>query len=283
MLKGLKHHASSIDLIRKLKDRISWNLISRDYKLSEDFIREFKDRVDWYWISMHQKLSENFIKEFQDKVDWNWISMIQKLSEDFIREFKDRVNWNYISIYQKLSENFIREFQNRVDWDYISTYQILSEEFIREFEDRVNWNYIAKHQILSESFIKEFNLKIDKITNWNYVSNDVKLKAIKDSGLYEIVDDDYVIAYKGIRSDNYSKFNFQYHYLVGNTYESHCNANIDKEISFGLSAWTFEKAKEYCDEKVIKVKIHINDVKALINNSNKIRCSKFEVIEEVSN
>ena len=54
-------------------------------------------------------------------------------------------------------------------------------------------------------------------------------------------------------------------------------------MSFGLSAWTLEKAKEYCDEKIIKVKIHINDVKALIHNNNKIRCSKFEVIEEVSN
>lgn len=253
------------------------------YASSIDLTRRFQDKVDWEAISINQKLSEDFIKEFKDKVDWYWISMNQKLSEDFIREFQNRVNWDCISIYQKLSEDFIREFQGKVNWNYVSTYQILSESFIREFQNKVNWNYIAKYQILSESFIKEFNLEIDKTTNWNYVSNDIKLKAIKDSGLYEIIDDNYIIAYKGIRSDNYSKFNFQYQYLVGNTYESHCNANIDKEISFGLSAWTLEEAKRYCDEKIIKVKIHINDIKALVNNSNKIRCSKFKVIEEVSN
>ena len=258
--KELRKYASSIDLIRKFQDKVDWESISINQKLSEDFIREFKDRVDWYWISMHQKLSEDFIKEFQDKV-----------------------NWDCISIYQKLSEKFIREFQNRVKWKYISMCQVLSESFIREFKDKVDWHHISMYQILSESFIKEFNLKIDRTTNWNYVSNDVKLKAIKDSNLYEIIDDEYIIAYKGIRSDNYSKFNFQYQYLVGNTYESHCNADINNEISFGLSAWTLEKAKEYCDEKIIKVKIHINDVKALIHNNNKIRCSKFEVIEEVSN
>lgn len=276
MLYNKKHNMETLLASQILKEL-------KLYASSIDLTRRFQDKVDWEAISINQKLSEDFIKEFKDKVDWYWISMNQKLSEDFIREFQNRVNWDCISIYQKLSEDFIREFQGKVNWNYVSTYQILSESFIREFQNKVNWNYIAKYQILSESFIKEFNLEIDKTTNWNYVSNDVKLKAIKDSGLYEIVDDDYVIAYKGIRSDNYSKFNFQYQYLVGNTYESHCNANIDKEISFGLSAWTLEEAKRYCDEKIIKVKIHINDIKALVNNSNKIRCSKFKVIEEVSN
>ena len=189
-------------------------------------------------------------------------------------------------MFQKLSENFIREFKNRINWECISKHQKLSESFIREFQDKVNWNWISKHQKLSKSFIKEFNLEVNKTTNWNYISNNIKLKAIKDSNLYEIIDDTYIIAYKGIRSNNYSKFNFQYQYLIGNTYKSHCDANINNENSFGLSAWTLKKAKEYCNEKIIKVKIHINDVKALVHNSHihnspKIRCSKFEVIEEV--
>ena len=251
--------------------------------LSEDFIREFKDKVDWDCISIYQKLSENFIREIQDRVVWRCISIYQKLSEDFMREFQDRVDWYFISIYQKLSEDFMREFQDRVDWYFISIYQKLSENFIREIQDRVVWRCISKNQILSESFIREFNLEVNKTTNWNYVSNNIKLKAIKDSNLYEIIDDNYIIAYKGIRSDNYSKFNFQYQYLIGNTYESNCDADINNQNSFGLSAWTLEKAKEYCNEKIIKVKIHINDVKALVHNSNKIRCSKFEVIEEISN
>ena len=54
-------------------------------------IEEFKDKVDWEEIFIDQKLSENFIREFQDKVNWNRISLYQKLSESFIREFKDKV------------------------------------------------------------------------------------------------------------------------------------------------------------------------------------------------
>jgi hypothetical protein len=95
------------------------------------------------------------------------------------------------------------------------------------------------------------------------------------------MDGDFIIAYKGILSDDYSAFNFQYKYEVGNIYESHCNCNNEEENSFGLSAWTLEKAKEYCNQKIIKVKIHISDIGALVHDCHKIRCFKFEVLEVV--
>ena len=184
-------------------------------------------------------------------VDWSYISQSQQLSEDFIREFKDKVNWNTISFYQKLSEDFIREFKDKVDWYYISSYQKLSEDFIRDNKDKVNWLY---------------------------KSSKFKEEKIRECGLYECYDD-YFIAYKAIRNDRYSHFNFQYQYLPGNTYESHCDCT-DEENSFGLSVWTEEKALQYNNSGIIvKCKVKYEDVGRLVHNNGKIRCFKIEILD----
>ena len=267
----------SENFIREFQDKVYWRLISEYQKLSENFIREFQDKVNWSYISANQKLSDNFIREFQNKVNWYNISIRQKLSEDFIREFKDKIYWYYISEYQKLSEDFIRKFQDKVDWNWISTYQKLSEYFILDFQDKVDWNCISTYQKLSEDFIENFKITIDK-DNWFYKSIDFKKKQIIDCGLYEC-HEDYFIAYKAIRNDRYSHFNFQYQYLPNETYECHCDCT-NVEDSFGLSAWTYEGAKSYdCTGLIVKVKVKYEDVGRLVHNSNKIRCFKIEILE----
>ncbi len=233
--------------------------------------------MDWHNISANQTLSEEFISEFQYKVNWYNISIRQKLSEDFIRELQDKVYWGRISECQKLSENFIREFENDVDWVYISINQKLSEEFIREFQNKIYWCYISVYQNLSDNFIEDFKLTIDK-DNWFYKSIDFKKQQIIDCGLYEC-HEDYFIAYKAIRNDRYSHFNFQYQYLPNETYEAHCDCTNDED-SFGLSAWTYEGAKSYdCTGLIVKVKVRYENVGRLVHNSNKIRCFKIEILE----
>ena len=212
---------------------------------------------DWFDVSCHKGLTEDFIREFADKVYWGSISTYQHLAEDFIREFKDKVNWLTISVSQQLSEDFIREFADKVDWHSISKYQRLSKEFIEEFKYRVSWSCIAD--------------------SWHYKSVKEKKKAVIDTGLYEC-HDDYFIAYKGIRVDRYSKFNFQYQYLKGHTYETWCDCS-GEENSFGFSAWTEEKAREYCGELVVRVKVRYEDVGRVVHNGGKIRCFKLEVLD----
>lgn len=234
----------------------------------------------WYDISIHQKLSEDFIREFQDKVDWESISENQKLSEPFIREFQDEVDWDWISKYQNLSESFIREFQDNVDWWYISVYQNLSESFIREFQDKVYWNCISKYQKLSNEFIEEFKhrLNLNKIKgSWHYKTTEEKKQAVVATGLYEC-HDTYFLAYKGIRSDRYSKFNFQYKYEKGGIYESWCDCS-NNENSFGLSVWDEKNARDYCNELVVKVKVNYEDVGRVVHNGGKIRCFKIKILE----
>ena len=104
---------------------------------------------------------------------------------------------------------------------------------------------------------------------------------IKSNTNYEVIDDKYIIAYKSCRSDGYSQFNFQYLYEVGKSYESHCDCNVNNEDSFGLSAWTKEKAIEYCNEMLLKVKINISDIGAIVHDGGKIRSKKLTVIEIV--
>ena len=213
-------------------------------------------------------------------MDWYWISVYQQVSESFLREFKDRLSWYGISKYQHLSEDFIREFKDKVDWTYISTYQHLSEDFIREFKGRLNWIRISKHQHLSEDFIKEFKdlLNVNLIADsWHHISTEEKKRAVMDTGLYEC-HEDYFIAYKGIRSDRYSNFNFHYQYLKGHTYETWCDCSSD-ENSYGFSAWTEEGAREYCDELVVRVKVRYEDVGRVVHNGGKIRCFKMEILD----
>jgi len=225
-------------------------------------------------------------ENFQDKVDWCYISCKQKLSEDFIREFQEKVNWNYISACQKLSEGFIREFQEKVNWISISTYQKLSEEFIREFQEKVNWISISAYQKLSEDFIREFQEKLDlqKIksdSNWLYKTGDEKLEIVRNTELYEI-DGDYVIAYKSTKWDGSSAYKPTFYiYEVDGIYESNADYNCLHENSHGLSAWTKEKAYEYNNQKLFKIKVHKDDLSACVHNGGKLRCSKIEIIEHV--
>ena len=270
----------SEDFIREFQDKVNWDRISRCQKLSEDFIREFQDKVKWGWISMYQNLSEDFIREFQDKVVWRFISERQNLSESFIRDFQDKVDWEAISKYQNLSEDFIREFQDNVNWDGILKYQKLSESFIREYQDKVEWMRISTKQKLSENFIREFKdkLNFDEIKkSWHYKTTEEKKQEVIDTGLYEC-HDTYFIAYKGIRGDRYSKFNFQYKYEKGGIYESWCDCS-DDESSFGLSVWDEPNARDYCDELVVRVKVNYEDVGRVVHNGGKIRCFKIEILD----
>ena len=270
----------SEDFIREFKDNVDWDCISANQKLSENFIREFQDKVFWYGISECQNLSESFIREFQDKMDWVDISTYQKLSESFISEFQDNVNWYRISEYQHLSEDFIREFQNKVDWDCISKFQKLSNEFIREFRYKVLWEDISMSQHLSEDFIREFKDKLHIIEikdSWHYKTTEEKKQAVIDTGLYEC-HDTYFLAYKGIRSDRYSNYNFQYKYEKDGIYESWCDCS-NEENSFGLSVWDEPNARDYCDELVVRVKVNYEDVGRVVHNGGKIRCFKIKVLD----
>ena len=239
----------------KGNDEINWIILSKDYTLSEVFIDKFQNKLNWYWLSCNQPLSEEFIEKYQDKV-----------------------YWHYISTYQKLE--FIEKFQDKVYWHYISTYQKLSEEFIEKYQDKVSGYRISEYQKLSDEFIKRHNLIVKKNSLWQYKDKEFKKEEVIKTGKYECYDD-YFIAYKAIRKDRYSIYNFQYQYLPGETYESTCDCTKD-ENSFGLNVGTYEFAKDYLGNKngiIVKCKINYEDVGRIVHDGNKVRCFKITILE----
>ena len=264
----------------KSNKEIDWYAVSRKFKLSESFIEKYQDKVNWTYISAYQKLSEEFIEKFQDKVDWYYISMHQKLSEGFIEKFQDKVYWNNVSTYQKLSEEFIEKYQDKVDWYYISTYQILSEPFIEKHLNNINCSQVEYYQKLSDEFIKVHNLNIDKDNLWQYKDAKFKKQELIKTEKYEC-HDDYFIAYKAIRKDRYSLYNFQYQYLSGETYESTCDCTAS-ENSFGLNVGTYDFAKDYLGYNkgiIVKCKISYEDIGRIVHDGEKVRCFKITILE----
>ncbi len=264
--------------IEKYFTMVNWYRISSYQKLSENFIDKHANDVKWNWISEYQRLSESFIEKYVDKVNWIDISYCQKLSESFIEKYADKVDWIAICAYQKLSEGFIEKYAGEVDWHYVSIYQKLSENFIRKYKNKLNLRVIARHQVISKELAKELGVTSVFLRHNNCLKPMSHWKeAVKATSLYEC-HKDYFYAYKGIRSDRYSCKNFQYRYLPGETYECFSDYS-DDENSFGLSAWTKEKATNYCDELVIKVKIYYKDITAVVHDGGKIRCKKMTVLD----
>ena len=133
---------------------------------------------------------------------------------------------------------------------------------------------------MTEEFIKRHKLQISS-DNWLYKSAEFKMEYLKENTDYEVVDD-YVIAYKSVKSDHSSVYNRQYVYTPGTIHEAHCNCNIDEDNSFGLSAWDYENAKGYYSKgKIMKVKIHVDDLGAVVHNGKKLRAHRLEILEEV--
>lgn len=265
--------------IDEYADRVDWWWISVRQKLSEDTIRRYEDRVDWVSISKYQRLSENFIHEHAGQVEWSWISAYQKLSENFICKYADQVKWREISAYQKLSEKFIRRYADRVYWPHISRYQSLSEAFIEEFKGQVDWWRISKHQYLSVAFIQKYKDRLCMILvqdNWAYKTPEELEYAVRDTSLYEC-HKGYFIAYKGIRKDRYSDYNFQYQYLPGETYETFADCS-DKADSCGFSVWTRGGAEKYWWELVVPCRIEYKDVARIIYEDGRIRCRKMTIL-----
>ena len=115
------------------------------------------------------------------------------------------------------------------------------------------------------------------VTDFSAQSPEYKKEQIQKTGLYEC-HDDYFIAYKGVRSNGYAKFNFQYKYEVGKVYEDYCDYSMN-ENGFGLSVWTKAQAIEYGNPTCMKVKVYYKDVGRLVRSGVKIRCTKIEILE----
>lgn len=253
---------------KELQERLKPNPKANFIKL---YTKEYINCILWEYVPF------KLIRKYKKLICWSDVSAYCKLSEAFIKKHKTLLDWRSISMYQHLSEAFIEKYKNLVNWDLISKFQQLSEAFIEKHKDLVNWKFISKYQKLSGAFIEtHWTLYISLVNdNWLNKETSFKKKAVIDTGLYECYED-YFIAYKSIRSDRYSTFNFQYQYLPGNTYTCFADGSED-ENSFGLSVWDKKNTRCYCPKLIVKCKVFYEDV-TRVTLSKKIRCSKITIL-----
>lgn len=255
-----------------------------DYqRVSEDFLRKHKDELvdSWQRVVEKQVLSESFLEEILYYPGiLEEIFAYQKVSEAFIRKHHNNkaVNWNYISIHQVLSESFIDEFADRVDWWSISTYQKLSESFIEKHIDKVNWARINYCQKLSEEFRNKWSNFLPMV--WERATKENKLAFLKRISCYEIVNDEYVVAYQAVRNNYTLVNNHRMMYEVGKEYESNCNCNVYDISSVGLYVGTKANAlSNFSYGRLLKIHVDINDIGVVLSDQ-RIRAKKIKVVSD---
>ena len=286
----LQYQRLSEDLMEKYLDIIEWDVACEYQCFTEEFIERHINDINWIKISSFQSLSENFMEKYSDKIDWFIISSTQKLSENFIKKHIYKLEICSIYKYQKLSEELLDYLLTNCvhiydEMNIICKYQNLSISFINKYWNEISRHAISEFQKLPKEFIFE---KMDKLSvylindNWLYKSTEEKKQAVIDTGLYEC-HDDYFIAYKSIRYDRYSLFNFQYKYEKGGVYESWCDCSHNED-SFGLNVGTKDFAFKYArfcwpNHIIVRCKVRYEDVGRVVHGGEKVRCLKIEILD----
>ena len=105
------------------------------------------------------------------------------------------------------------------------------------------------------------------------------------SDLFEIQEDEkglFIVAFKATRRGGRSDFRPSMRYEVGGVYEARCDHDLFRKNSYGLSAWTLEKAKSHVPNgELYRVKIYLDDIGAMVHDGKKIRCKRQEFLERV--
>ena len=128
---------------------------------AEEFINKHADKVNWDWISMEQKLSEEFIEQHSDRVSWVDISMYQQLSEEFIEKHADKLDWNFLITeplhYSKFSKvTIIKIF--KLNLTKTPTVKLLKSH---------NWSYIELTELADKVEISRIKKVICKYRDKN--------------------------------------------------------------------------------------------------------------------
>jgi hypothetical protein len=214
-------------------------------------------------------MSEGYIKllwEGLTEYQRNSVCEYQKMSEGYIKllwEGLTKYQRNLICVYQKMSEGYIKLLWGGLTEDQrnlVCKYQKMSEGYIKSNKLTIPWRFDRLTQAerfrLIEQYCKDNNLEYDA----------------KNKTLY---------AFKTIRNDWYSNFNFSVKYKLNQEARVDMCDCTNSENSFGLSAWTKNKALEYYDKgKLLKVAVKFDDV-GFLRKDGKIRCWGLTPVAEV--
>lgn len=121
-----------LEIINKYEN--DWIEISYHKYLTEEFIEQNYNKVSWQIIVTDQKLSEDFIKKYTyifNYTCWFQLSNHQTLSEEFIEQYIDKLNIYNIFEYQNLSEKFIKKYIKKIKLEY--PFYEYDKKFIKKY------------------------------------------------------------------------------------------------------------------------------------------------------
>jgi hypothetical protein len=219
---------------------------------------------EWLWnfkcITNRQDFNNNFIMKKLYFIDnninknWDWNILSLKIDPEYILDNQDKYKWvfHWTYITYKISLHYIIKYQEgKYKWDYNTMIE----------RDDVDTNFLRNN-------INIINNNINKIKNWNILSNKIPLE--------------YLNEYQGRKY----KWNYE---IISNRNEfdeSFCKNNIkliEKNIK---KSWNWNKIFEFtnyfgneelieCDICFnIKRKIHFYDIKCCFNNNMCKKCYK---------
>src|SRR5690606_15057780 len=94
-------------IIEDYAGELHWEMLCRLQPLSLDIIKKLEDKVSFFYLSFNTKISEEVFDKYYEKCDPRILWVNQDFSEDFIRRYKSSGYANEISRYQRMSYEFI--------------------------------------------------------------------------------------------------------------------------------------------------------------------------------
>jgi hypothetical protein len=166
------------EILENLGLSVPWNFQNLSYFnpiINWDVVIKYKDQ-DWNWdcLSESENLDYNIIVEYIYK-PWNWdkISSNLKITSQVLST-NQNWNWNYLSYNKSITEEILLDHKNK-PWNYSklsSSRNSISKEFVLNNPDKPwDYNKLAANNIII----------IDKITDWNLVSEKLSLDFIKEN------------------------------------------------------------------------------------------------------
>lgn len=283
-------------------DNLNYNEIESPY-IMDNFLRtnKTKDYTNEIFLIIDKFgfLPNLILLHINQEAFFKRETSINIIIEKLFNSSAEEINFNVKYFEAEYIEKFLTFLLNsgiKQDFDKVS--QIITEVLIAYFNKTYNCNKPEKFYI---SVVNIFNLCTELklfelldfsdiariwdviVRNYGYSINlKLELTAIVSGCHYSTAGQDgYILAYKGVHADRTSTMCDWDTYNPGQIYET---AVVDNdpynENSFGLSAWSYSKARSYCSDLVIPVKIWTKDIKFLDIKTGKIRCSKFTVLED---
>ena len=177
----------------------------------------------------------------------------------------------------------MEDYKNHPEWFKEATDEEKNDPFYAPVY--VSEPYTVESVVFMRKKISEYNIPrpdSEEADNWLYRDTEFKKQKVMETGLYEC-HDDHFIAYKSCKKSLYSLRNYIQKYEPDTWVEAPNADCTSAENSFGLSAWTVDKALEYHNNGgLVKVKIMYEDVARVVHDGGKIRCFKLYVLEDLT-